>query len=134
MERSIELVRDILLGIEATCGHLCSESELVKYLERHGYDLIWVRDSNDVIYEHCRIMQQAGFIEFTDPKAVQGEMRSQIQHIKMAWQGYELLDVIRNKDVWDATQKKVWDANLLNASLEIMKSVATEICKEKIIG
>ena len=128
MQRDMDLLREILLGIEVLDnGTGCSESDLIQHLRSKGYE-----DENEEIYGHCKIMLEAGLIQFTEP-VVYFQGRSQIHDFEIGWNGHEFLDDIRNQNVWQKSKETLKEKGMETASIETLKAIISEVIKN-IVG
>ena len=117
MKRDMELVRQILLAIEAY-----KDLKQDLKFEIEGY-------SEEQIMYHMKILADGGLIEAIDASTFEG-----ICFIPqgLTWSGYEFLDAIRNETVWKQTKEVVRDKGG-SLPFEVLKSLAIEFLK-KFVG
>ena len=111
MKLDKELVRDILLQIEADADD--PRGWIVLELPEHS--------PNEVSY-HVELLAEAGFLEAQD-LCHMGPGGYEWQPRRLTYQGHELLDTIRDPEIWRLTKegaKKV-GSNSLSALFEIGK-------------
>lgn len=91
MTRDLELIKQILLKLEER--ESCSPEEI----EIDGYEA-------DAIAFNCILLQEAGFItgEMNDERGG-GELIA-AWPARITWNGFEFLDLSRNKDAWNKTK------------------------------
>lgn len=112
MKRDMELVRKLLLHIE----------EQFIYEPLDSTDIVIQGYSMEQIGYHFRIMEQGGLINAIDAGA-SGDESCYYLIDGITWWGHELLDTIRNDNVWNHTKEIL--KPLGSVSLDILKSVAT---------
>lgn len=117
MKRDMDLIRELLLSIEANgAGH-----------EYPGVD----RPPEEIAY-HLRLMKDAGLIdgiaynEIGDNEGTPGFLT-----IKLTWEGHEFLDAARSPEVWDTATEKV-SSTVGSVSLSVLTAVLIQIAKEKL--
>jgi hypothetical protein len=93
MKRDIDLVRKILLAVEASDRPL--DSTLIRI---SGYPA-------ECITEHMRLLNEAGLIEGISAYSV--EHRLKWMELRLTWNGHEFLDAARNEGVWTETVSEV---------------------------
>jgi hypothetical protein len=110
MKRDMDLVRDILLLIEASecCGFDWRESNF----ESLGKDYT-------VIWYHIKIMVDGGLLECEKAKYA-----DQYDSLYITAKGHEFLDCVRNADVWHTVKERI--AITGGAPLEVIKWLAQE--------
>jgi hypothetical protein len=117
MKRDMELVRLILLKVEAegTTPHLP--------MKHFGVD---GREHAEVAY-NVWLLNQAGFLE---AKVWKGMNSFDCVPVCLTWHGAELLDSIRDPEVW--TKTKAGMAKAGGAGLELMWDLAKAYAKAKL--
>jgi len=114
MERNWELVRKILLALEAKQ----STRESLNPEEIEGFD-------SEVVSYHILILDEAGLVEancsqaFTAPLNCFGE--------RLTWEGHEFLDEIRSDTVWKNTKSLLKDKGIALSFEAIGMAVKTVI-------
>lgn len=117
MTRNLELIRDLLLAIEADpeCG-------AVKCLVKKGY-------SEEEIGFHCYLLGDAGYAKVEDSSTTEDSYPQAIP-LNLTWKGYEFLDAARESDRW----KKLKSA--LNrvgaASFEVVLDLLKDYAKKEL--
>jgi DNA-binding PadR family transcriptional regulator len=92
MQRSMDLVRELLLEIDR-------EPQLDGRRWLPGENICVAGYSQEEIYYHLNMLIEAGYI--TGKIGMDAPVIS-----KLTWQGHELLDDIRDPDIWDKTKEK----------------------------
>ena len=112
MKRDLDLIREILLQVEARGPKQSMEVEI------EG------RDRNE-IFGHVQLLEEAGFVEVT----FTGGPTSWVSRI--TWDGHEFLDSVRDSDVWVKVTNKMKEVGG-TASFDIVKALAIGFVKEKL--
>lgn len=108
MKRDMDLVRQILLGVE-------SASDIVREPSDIG-----LQCSAKEFYGHVKILGQADYLDVMDLSSPMLE----VFYIKsLTWQGHELLDNIRNETVWNKTKVTIGE-HAGTVSVSIMQELA----------
>lgn len=100
MKRDADLVRDILLSVEADHSGIKSK----------------VTDQ-DIINHHLHLMIEGGLLSGNEIN------EGQWQIYGLTWKGYELLELIRNQ--WDAIKRVLNDTNCYN--FEYIQQIARRL-------
>ncbi len=87
MLRDMELVREILLALEAKPG-----PEVIETVNVEGYDDLAVR-------YHLILLAQAKLIDY-EPVLTKTGRVIRVLAFNLSWQGYEFLDAVRDEAVW----------------------------------
>ena len=96
MTRDMDLIREILLAIEA-------------YPESNAYDLnlSFTEHSEDEVSYHCRLLFDAGLI---DAKFFPANIGPDDWAIKgLTWAGHEFLEASRDDSRWNKAKKITWE-------------------------
>ena len=118
MERNMDLCRLILFKIEAEY-----RSTSLYNLNIDGFDL-------DTVAYHCKILADAGLLDSFAP--TYGDDRIYTFSVgSLTWEGHDFLDKIRENTMWNRTKNKIKE-NALPMTLEIIKSVATNLINDQI--
>ena len=118
MKRDMELMRKILFAIEER--YIPGEGTILG-LEVDGYSTVEVA-------EHCHLLYQSGLIH--NYKPLRGDDTILDFAVgNLTNQGYDYLEKIRNKDVWERTKEEV-QKNNLPETIEWMGKVAGAIVGE----
>lgn len=112
MKRDMDLVREILLEAEAH-----DPDGTIPELELDEW-------SPEMVFEHVLLLRNAGFVE-----AALSQETSCIHRI--TWEGYELLDSIRDATVWAKVKRSLGKVGG-SASLEVVKALAIAATKEQL--
>jgi DNA-binding transcriptional ArsR family regulator len=113
MKRDMDLVREILLAVEAVDDHSLHELPVID-----GYD-------QQLVGSHIEIMQEAGLIDAMDCRDLSGGYWIPK---KLTWEGHEFLDQIRPTERWSKTKAVI--GKLGDFSIATTKQVASEIAKK----
>lgn len=124
MERNMELIRTILLKVEADPkfhGELQSISAASLGITDHT--------EAEVIY-HLVMLVEAGYLVGNTKMARAGAVLVS----KITWEGYEFLDSVRNPETWQKTKEGArtigsWSVSLLS---DMAKAYAKHLAKEKL--
>jgi len=127
MKRDMDLIRNILLAFENSASQRISLKSLsIEGASEHEIDF------------HVQLLKEAGFI---DHHIVRPESRTGIKFLasfdtgmRLTMNGYDFLESIRDKDVWERT--KAGAKTVGNASLgfiwEIAKGFGKQLVKDKL--
>lgn len=119
MKRDMDLVREILLAVEAAPSPL---KDGLRKMDGHAPEF--------VVF-HVRLLKEAGFLEepFT-----RHTTKGEITHgVGLTWQGYEFLETIRDPAIWSATKANAkavgsWSLGLLGELAKgLIKQKAAEL-------
>jgi hypothetical protein len=116
MKRDMDLVRDLMLGIE--------ERNKPRLADLLRDDKSAEREA--IVAHHIRILVDAGYLWGIDAQTMSGD---DWLHLELTWNGHELLDTIRDQQVWSETKTRV--KQLGNASLEVIVEIAKAYIKKK---
>ncbi len=116
MKRDMDLVRQILLEIEAS-----QETLGVVELEIKGY-------SPDVVSYHVRALDEAGLVEAKDMSGM-GEI--DWRPMRLTWEGHEFLEAARDDGLWQKAKQKIGTA-AGGVTFDILKSVLYSLLREQI--
>ncbi len=116
MKRDMDLVREILLAIEASpttiTGHFTLEG-------REG----------PLVDEHVRLLTEAGFLTHSRATYVAGKRMG--LGVALTWRGHEFLETIRDPQIWKATKSGA--AKVGSWSLGLMAELAKGAIRQKAI-
>jgi hypothetical protein len=93
MKRDMDLVRKILLAVEASERPL--DSSLIRISSYAGED----------ITEHMRLLNEAGLVEGISAYSV--EHRLKWIELRLTWSGHDFLDAARNENLWNEIMSEV---------------------------
>jgi hypothetical protein len=116
MKRDLDLVREILLAVEA------SDEIPLRWVELDHLG----RPQGEIAY-HVVLMAEAGLLEAQNLVTMQ---RYLWLPKRLTWRGHEFLDAIREPEVWRRTKEGVAKAG--NASLEFVWDLAKAYGKQLI--
>ena len=120
MKRNMDLVRSILLAIEA------SEDDPRGWVELASFEGL----SDTEVSYHVKLMDQAGLIE-ADDLSTGGEDGFRWQAKGLTWDGHEFLDAARKNSVWERAKRQTLDKTG-GLSLELLKTALINIGKQAI--
>jgi repressor of nif and glnA expression len=107
MKRDLDLVRKILMEIE-------------KKEESMGWIIPEIESySENEIFYHIKILEEAGFIEAKDLSTL-GTF--EWAAINLTWEGHEFLDASRNETIWKKSKSIIQD-KMGSASFDVLKSL-----------
>ena len=115
MVRDMDIIRDLLLRIEAQTAHEAQGVFRPSNVER------------EVLDGHMMIMLDRGLIEAKDWQDMQGHNWAMA---RLAWEGHDFLDSIRDDEIWRKTKEGVAKAG--GFSLDLIKALAKGLIKKKI--
>lgn len=115
MERDMNLVREILLALEAHEHGHAPES-----LSIDGY-------SEDQIGFHVHLMGQAGLVRAIDAPTF-GNPSPQALADSLTWEGYDFLERARNPTIWKRAMEKVAAAGA-GVTIDIVKAVLLQVTR-----
>jgi hypothetical protein len=117
MQRDMDLIRDLLLGIEqdqrldGTCYIVPDQQD--------NFGIIGIKNNSlqEVAY-HLAMLIEAGFVE-----GDKGTLDRAMPGItKLTWQGHEFLDAIRDPGIWGKTKERL--KGLPSAGIAIIGEIA----------
>jgi len=120
MKREMDLIREILLAIEA-------------HPESNAYDLnlSFADHSEDEVSYHCRLLVDAKLID-ADCSGIVGPF--DLWEIKgLTWAGHEFLEASRDDSRWNKA-KKIISEKTGSFSFEILKSILMDLMKGAVSG
>lgn len=117
MKRDMELVRDLLLKIEAAPGKPSWQD-----LTPRGDDA-----ETERIVEHLGLIKDAGLIKSIDVSTMQWRLQ---QDIELTWEGHEFLDDIRDPEIWKKAKEKA--GSMASVGVSFMWELAKAEIKTKL--
>lgn len=131
MERNLDVIRNLLLQIEASGLGFIEPDKIVKETSVE----------EEVVGYHLKLLYQAGFIEAEIFRGKEGLAHSKkiqrdedyIVYVKpwsLTWEGHEYLDTMRDPEIWKMTKDSVKEVG--SFSLDTLKSVAKGFIKTKL--
>ena len=120
MKRNMDLVREILLQVEATGAGKTIKLNIADYGEEE-------------IGLHVELMIGHGLIEGTTIPAGNGPAHRILNYRieKMTWEGHDFLDAARNDTIWEKAKKKCLAATG-GLAFDALKACLVEFGKEAI--
>ena len=120
MKRNMDLVREVLLQIEAT--------DIGEKIELDIPD-----HSDGEIGLHVELMIEHGLVKGTTIPSSDGPVhRILAYHIeKMMWEGHDFLAAARNDTIWEKAKKKCLGATG-GLAFDVLKACLVESCKEAV--
>lgn len=120
MKRDMDLVRKLLFEL--------SDSEFYSDMgcpRIEGY-------SEDQIKHHIFIMRDAGLVQFTEDKEVDGFLgKTEDLKLRLTWEGHEFLEKVRDEKLWksivDTTKNKTG-----GLSFDILKALLIAALKQSV--
>lgn len=117
MKRDMELIRKILFEIEEKFEPGLG---ILHGIPIEGYDKCIVGD-------HCELIYQAGLItDYKDQRGGQGNKLLMFSVGKLTNRGHDYLELIKNDEIWNKTEKEVGEKKLPN-TIETYGTVAASI-------
>lgn len=107
MPRDLDLIRQLLLAIEASPGTHAYLFDLCHpFIERGG--------RQGVLEHQLSLCEQAGLLTWCDDE------------LSLTWNGHEFLDLTRTSRIWEAA-KALLAARNLGMSFDLLRAAATDI-------
>ena len=119
MKRDMDLVRDLLSRIEDS--NEFNGSQFVRPSRPEDFGI--TKHSLEEVFYNLRMLIKEGFLEGTETH--NGPMVS-----KLTWKGHELLDDIRDPDIWDKTKERI--KGLTSVGVGLMWEIAKAEIKKKL--
>lgn len=117
MKRNMELVRQILLEVEAA-----------DFTDPNNY---W-EPSGPIEAMHARIVAEAGLLDAHFPYGNKQHSQSLTIHVYgLTWDGHDFLDTVRDEGTWKKVALTL-GSRFATASMEIIKHVAAELAKQAV--
>lgn len=121
MKRDMDLVRDILLQVDASTERLDMGALLSEGADDEG-------DEGQVLAYHLQMLiQQAGLLKGVDAGVLEGPYWIDLQ---LTWAGHEYLDQVRDPEIWK--QAKAGAKKAGGMSLDIIGAVAKGLIKVQV--
>ena len=118
MKRDMELVREILLAVQAR-----TDLKLQRLTLEGRDDLI--------VERHIEMLYEAGLLEGLSRKNMQRATASADIIIKdMSWDGHDFLAALDNEDVWSKMRSTFSTADLASLPLSVLKDFGVGLLKE----
>ncbi|MER9840144.1 DUF2513 domain-containing protein [Mesorhizobium australicum] len=116
MKRDMELIREILLAVQA-------RTDLTpKPLQLEGHDQV-------VVGRHVEMLSGAGLIDGPPQKRINAPYA--LVFIKdLSWEGHDFLAALENKGVWNQMKQSFSAAELAGLPLSIVKDIGLGLLKE----
>ncbi len=129
MQRNIDLIRELLLRLEALSEDTSSSivvmadnpvfnSHLGTKISIEGYNF------NQISY-HLSLIAEAGFLCLTKEQPLIG-----LSFTRLSWQGHDYIDSIRGQEIWDKTKEGIKDTG--SFTIDFVKQLAIGFVKKKI--
>lgn len=124
MKRDMDLVRDLLLRLEAIELPVGASTHITGKepgLAVDGY-------SSEQIEYHLILLRDAGLVRTAGSQPAVG-----IGFTGLTWEGHDFLDAARNETVWQSTKKTILEKGG-GMALEVVKAVLVETAKRYVLG
>lgn len=120
MRRDMELIRRILLAVEARPAPQC-------------FDLVEIsgHEQEEISY-HVKLLGDAGYLDVYDRRTL-GPDGYRYAPSDLTNAGHDFLDGIRNKSIWETAKERLQEVGG-TAPLGVVQSLLTSIIKEKLLG
>lgn len=121
MKRDMDLVRDILLDVEA--ANKPSMSNLLMAIGQSDENAI------KLSYHLTMLIEQAQYLTGTKRMNVSSAVGTEWLFLELTWQGHDFLDDTRDSEVWKKTKTGI--EKLGGAGWDVVRSVAVAYAKQK---
>jgi hypothetical protein len=121
MKRDMELIRELLLAIEAKDSNtFFAASELELKTEREKQE----------VYYNLQLMTDANLLEANMAKSMQGIEDVVIK--RMTWEGHEFLDNARNESIWKAAKETITQkgSSIENVGFGVLTQLLVSVAKQ----
>lgn len=119
MKRDLDLIRDMLMVIEAAPSDLYLRSE----------DFLGACNDLDKIVYHLKLLNDAGLIQVLDTSTKLGD---DFLVERMTFAGHDYLDAIRDKAIWEKIKDKLIPFGG-QVSLDIVKELGVAFVKQQLM-
>lgn len=122
MKRDMDLVREILLAVEAAGEDSLAMNDLL------GSPLSEIEiDIREKYAYHIKMLvEQAGWLTGIDASSMSG---GNWLNLELTWHGHDFLEAIRDSEIWKKT--KIGVEKIRGAGWEVMKAIAVAYGKEQ---
>jgi len=117
MKRNWDTIRDILIKLE-------EKGNDKPYLSLNDFST----ETHANISYHIEILEESGIIKCNISKTM-GNNINDFFALRLTWAGHELLDSIRNENIWNKTKNK-FKTKGLDMTYDLVKSVALKLTTE----
>ena len=121
MERDFDLIRELLLQVEAAPSNL-GEDVRFRTAEEH---------SNEQVQYHLTLLLEAEIVKGQDHSSLDGTRRISVS--RLTWNGHEFLDLIRSEGRWEAVKKNMRETGT-DLSFEAIKTIASQLLRGLLSG
>lgn len=118
MKRNWDTIREILLATEALPPD--TTLTLADFENDHAHTISY----------HVELITEADLLHASISKTI-GKGPTQFHIYRLTWPGHELLDAIRNDNIWNKTKSSILEKSG-SMTFDIVKSVAIEFAKKAI--
>ncbi len=115
MKRDIDLVRDILIAMEANAHGFFAQMPAI------------AGRSDEEIGYHAHLMSQAGLITAADATSLDGASPSAIP-LSITWAGHDFIDAARDDTIWNKSRSGVLSSRL-SFTFDLLKEVLVSAAK-----
>lgn len=122
MKRDLDLIRDILLHVEAIDPE---EPYIMEWEGFEGY-------TDLEVHEHVKLLIDSGYVEGGYSKSSARHI-SHVEANRLTMEGHDFLDDMRNDTVWKKTKTKIRETTG-SASLAVVKQVAQTLAQAMVMG
>jgi phosphoribosyl 1,2-cyclic phosphodiesterase len=121
MKRDMELIRELLIAIEAKDSNTFFAAEEL--------ELKTDREKREVYY-NLQLMMDANLLEASIVKSMQGIEDVVIK--RMTWEGHEFLDNARNESIWKAAKETIAKKGLSieNVGFGVLTQLLASVAKQ----
>jgi hypothetical protein len=123
MKRDMEVVRQILLFVESNQARPDQQIRSVQVDEV----------SDDTVTYHVRLLMEAGYLNGA-PHVPPGRGAGPYWITGIAWQGHEMLDAVRDPEVWKQTKGALQKigGTTVGFMIDIAKAYGKHVIKERL--
>ena len=116
MKRDMDLIRDILLEVEAA-----EAGNSIEFLHSGGF-----KHSHPAVTEHVALLEEEGLID----AQILPEHIYRIRRLTMA--GHDWLDAARDPGIWDRAKERLAKVGMKGAELSFVKEILLDIIRKSL--
>jgi uncharacterized protein DUF2513 len=122
MKRDMDLVRELLLAVEAAPADAILANR----------DLQFSGHSDVDVAEHVMLLADGGLLDVIDAAAMRSPGTPRQFYIRgITWTGYEYLDSVRNPEIWRKTKSTIVEKGA-ELTMDLVMAVAKALIKQQV--